>query len=214
MCARGRIDVHSALGEELSRLHLQASLNLKPTEPIPVVRFVAGQRQLGAMRWGLIPRWAAGPGKNPTFNARSESVATTPTFRDSFRDRRCLVVLDAFYEWSGEKGKRKAHLIHRTDGRALSLAGLWDRWVSPDGEVIESATVLTRSSTGAIAGLHDRMPLVLAPDEESQWLDPATEPARVQALTGVDHGADLTVQDAPEDFLQATVPAKKQMGLF
>jgi putative SOS response-associated peptidase YedK len=129
------------------------------------------------MRWGLIPAWSRdGKLKFPTFNARSETIATTPSFRDAWREgRRCLVVTDGFYEW--RKGDRQPFAIACTRGKLTVLAGLFENWHSPAGETIRTCTVLTTEANALLSPLHDRMPVVLAEKDWPVWLgeEPAGE---------------------------------------
>jgi putative SOS response-associated peptidase YedK len=154
--------------------------NVPPSRPLEVVRVIrsgerAGARRLDALRWGLVPTWAKDPKMGHRLVlARAETVATTPAFRDAFRWRRCLVAVDGFFEWRRDgKTATVPFFVRRPDRRVFALAGLWSRWVSPDGEVIESCAVVTQASRGPIAAIHDRQPVVLEPDAWSQWLDPA-----------------------------------------
>ena len=112
--------------------------------------------------------------KNHTFNAKSETLAKLPTFRDSFKRRRCLVVNDGWYEWI-VIGKRKTpHLLHMPEMESFGIAGLWSAWKSPEGEIIESATMVTRPTVGPMARIHTRMPIILRDEAFEAWLDPGT----------------------------------------
>lgn len=149
--------------------------NVAPTDEALVVVQREERRGVVAYRWGLIPHWAerAGVGSK-AFNARAETVATSPMFRDSFRHKRCLVPVDAFYEWRREGTSRQPFAIRRADGDVLALAGLWSGWRDPDsGEVRRTFTIVTTPANAAIAPLHDRMPAVLDADRWTRWLDPA-----------------------------------------
>jgi putative SOS response-associated peptidase YedK len=134
-------------------------------------------------RWGLIPWWAkkeeAKKLGNRFVQARVETVATTRAFRDAFKKHRCLVVVDGFYEWKTlDDGSRAPHHVRREDHRPFAIAGLWDTWTSPEtGEIIESCAVVTTAAKGAIAEVHDRMPLVLPKDSYDAWLRGSAEDA-------------------------------------
>lgn len=147
--------------------------NVAPTDEALVVVQHEDRRAITAFRWGLIPHWAAGPSiGSRTFNARGETVATTPAFRDSFRRRRCIVPVDAFYEWRREGRVRRPFAIRARDGGPLALAGLWSGWREPETDrVWRTFTIVTTRANAAIAGLHDRMPVILAPDAWATWLD-------------------------------------------
>jgi putative SOS response-associated peptidase YedK len=171
--------------------------NIAPTQEILVVRANRdnGRRTAATMRWGLIPSWtkqlAPGP---PMINARAESLAEKPMFRTAFRQRRCLIPADGFYEWQkptgGGRGKKQPFHIHRADNRPFAFAGLWDSWTSKadtSGDepplAIESCTIVTTTANDALRTLHDRMPVILAAGDYTLWLDPTiSEPAALQHL--------------------------------
>ena len=125
-------------------------------------------------RWGLVPHWATSPSVAARhINARAETLAISPTFRDALRRRRCIVPADAFFEWTGTGRARQPHLIRRADRRPLAFAGLWATWRgSADGEPLRTFTIITTRANEAIAPLHNRMPVVLGPDDWATWLDP------------------------------------------
>lgn len=150
--------------------------NCAPTQSLPVVRLGPQGRELVLMRWGLVPAWSDGPQglKMSTFNARAETVAVKPAFRDAFRRRRCLVAADGFYEWRTE-GKRKQPIrFTLKDGRPFALAGLWERWQRGGAEAVESFTVIITDANGLVKPIHDRMPVILPESAWAAWLDPAT----------------------------------------
>lgn len=158
--------------------------NLAPSQDILVIRpSQQGQHHEALMmRWGLIPSWAKDPSiGNRMINARAETAADKPAFRDAFRRRRCIVPVDGFYEWQKLKAGKQPYYIHGRQGRPLALAGLWDRW-SGDGRVIESCTILTTSPNELIRPLHDRMPVILSLDRIGQWLDLRTPFDALQSL--------------------------------
>ena len=184
-----------------------ARYNIAPTQDILVVRNDPrdGQRAATLLRWGLIPSWSKEPGGGPPIiNARSETLAEKPTFRTAYRRRRCLIPADGFYEWqqsaSGSKAKKQPFYIHRPDGAPFAFAGLWERWMqsspssaSPAAEssvgddsrplAIESCTIVTTTANKTLRDLHDRMPVILAPNDYAKWLDPKSEdPAALQYL--------------------------------
>jgi putative SOS response-associated peptidase YedK len=155
--------------------------NIAPTQQVGVVRQdPSGQREFVWMHWGLVPHWAKDPKiGSQMINARSESAATKPAFRDSFRRRRCLIVADGFYEWKKEGRKKQPYHIRMKDGSPLAFAGLWDRWGSEPNR-LESCTILTTSAIELLADLHERMPVILDPAEYEAWL--ATAEADAPAL--------------------------------
>lgn len=136
------------------------------------------------MRWGLIPSWARDPAiGGRMINARSETAADKPAFRSALRRRRCLVPADGFYEWQPVGRVKQPYHIHAAGGGPLAIAGLWERWTAPDGGDIETCALLTTAANDAVAALHDRMPVILSPDDFSRWLDPAvTDPAVIADL--------------------------------
>jgi len=160
----------------------------------------SGGRRLDVLRWGLIPRWAkdADPGFS-AFNARAETVATQPAFREAFKARRCIVPATGFYEWQKQTGapksaKKQPYHIRRADGRPLALAGLWERWTSADGEVVESFTIITTTPNEFMRELHDRMPVILAREDYDTWLNGESTPEQLQAL----------LRPCPSEWLTAT----------
>ena len=174
------------------------STNVAPTDRMPVVRRnAAGARELVLLRWGLVPGWAKDISiGSRTINARSESVAEKPSFRDAYRQRRCLVPADGWYEWVPDGKKSRPVKLEPAAGGVVTFAGLWERWTrpadvttgsardqGPKGEVVETFTILTTSASAAIENTHDRMPVVLAPDQFDLWLDgPGANPAAFPAL--------------------------------
>ena len=148
--------------------------NLAPTDPAAVVVQRGERRGLTVYRWGLVPHWAKGfDGGARAINARAETLADSPTFRDAFARRRCLVPADAFYEWRREDGRRLPFVIRRRDRLPMAFAGLWAGWHDPEsGEVRRTFSIVTTRSNAAVAELHDRMPVVLAPGAWVRWLDP------------------------------------------
>jgi putative SOS response-associated peptidase YedK len=168
--------------------------NIAPTQGVAVlVKTNERKSRLRTMRWGLVPSWAKDLSiGNKLINARAETLAEKPSFRDPLRHRRCLVLADGFYEWRKEGGRKVPIWIHPRQGGLLAFAGLWDRWTSPDGEVIESCTIVTCRANGLIAAFHERMPVILPPERWERWIDPApADPASF---------ADLLVP-APDDLL-------------
>ena len=127
-------------------------------------------------RWGLIPSWAKDPSiGNRLINARGETVATKPAFRVAFRQRRCLVVADGYYEWKKQGRQKQPYYIHLQDGQPVAMAGLWERWQPNGGEAIqprETFTIITRSANEQTRDIHDRMPALLAEEDYGAWLDP------------------------------------------
>jgi putative SOS response-associated peptidase YedK len=159
--------------------------NIAPSQPIAIVRMSAPrhERECVQVRWGLIPSWAKDPGiGNKMINARAETVAEKPAFREAFARSRCLVPADGYYEWQreGRMGQRKQPFyICLRDGRPFAFAGLWERWAGPDGTIIESCAILTTEPNESLKDIHDRMPVILAQADYDQWLDPAIRQAQL-----------------------------------
>ncbi len=158
------------------------SYNVAPTNRVYAVASHDGERRLGRFRWGLIPFWAKDGGiGGRLINARAESVATKPAFRDSFLTRRCLIPADGFFEWQKRTKGKLPYYIYRADSDPLALAGLWASWQDPaTGERVVSCTIVTTEPNEVVAGIHDRMPVVLPADRWDRWLDPGF--AEVDAL--------------------------------
>ena len=172
--------------------------NIAPTDEAIVVVERDDRRALTGYRWGLIPHWAPdGRIASRTFNARAESIASMPAFRKSFRSKRCLVPVDAFYEWKQLDGVRQPYRIFRADGRPLVLAGLWAGWKNPEtGEVRRTFTIVTTTPNAVVAELHNRMPVVIPDAAWARWLDPRpTELGELRAL--LEPSDEVPLQIAP-----------------
>lgn len=150
---------------------LAKSWNVAPTDPVYVVVEREGKRQLGSMAWGLVPHWAK-DNKSIHINARSETIATTPAFRDSFARKRCLIPADGFYEWEPPERGRAPHWVYRADGHPMVFAGVWASRLDPDsGGWHRTCSILTQEAEGTSASIHDRMPIALVPEVWEAWLD-------------------------------------------
>jgi putative SOS response-associated peptidase YedK len=151
--------------------------NIAPTQEVPAVRAAksADDRDLGMLFWGLIPAWADDPSiGSRMINARAETIAEKPAFKSAFRKRRCLVVADGFYEWMRVGGGKQPHLIRRADGRPFGFAGIWERWTK-GGEPVESCAIITTEPNDLMRPIHNRMPVILGPEQFGAWLDPTVE---------------------------------------
>ncbi len=146
--------------------------NIAPTQPIPIVRVIEGQRQFALVRWGFIPSWVKDP-KTFTLliNARGETVNDKPAFRNAMKRRRCLVPADGFYEWKRDGATKRPYYIRRKDGAPFAFAGLYETWIGPNGEELDTAAIVTTAANRVLAPIHDRMPVILAPDAYEMWLD-------------------------------------------
>lgn len=202
MCGRYSFTLPPDAIRELFRvttgLNLRPRYNIAPTQEAPVIgRDEAGGRALKMYRWGLVPRWSkAIPTSAPMINARAESIAEKPAFRDAFRKRRCLVPADGFYEWSKDKiaGDRRPWRIFAGDRPAFAFAGIWEAWRNPqggEGDLLRSFAVVTTAANAKIAAIHDRMPVMLRREDEDAWLAADTAPDQLQAML-TPYPAELT----------------------
>ena len=167
---------------------LPASYNVAPTDSVYAVAEHNGARLLGSFRWGLIPWWAKDRRIGArNINARAETVAEKPAFRDSFAKRRCLIPADGFYEWQRLPKGKLPHYFYRVDDRPLALAGLWASWNDPEsGDRVRTCTILTGRPNDLVVDIHDRMPVILPEDVWTDWLDRGNEdPETLQQLLTV-----------------------------
>ena len=138
------------------------------------------------LRWGLVPSWANGPRTGlKMINARVETVAARPAYRRAFERFRCLIIADGFYEWRAlPNGYKQPHHIARADGEPFAFAGLWSVWSAGEGPAVRSCTILTTAANATVAPLHDRMPVILAAQDERSWLDPSSSPSVLREVVG------------------------------
>jgi len=197
--------------------------NIAPTDPVLAVRRRDdGNREIGRLRWGLLPgRWAEKKGP-PLINARAETLLAQPAFKESFIERRCLIPADGFYEWlTDERGKRPVW-ISRPDGDLFAFAGLWAALPQGDGDgVTYSCTIVTCEPNELIRPVHNRMPVVLRPELEAAWLDPEAEPEELMAMLTPAPDDELTlrevndyVNDVRKDGPELIEPREEQGALF
>ena len=149
--------------------------NVAPTQPVPIIRQKPKEpvRQLSLVRWGLIPSWSKDmSGAASMINARSETAAAKPAFRDALKSRRCLVPADGFYEWQRTGKTKQPFCFEVNAGSLFAFAGIWDRWKDPGGTWVKSCSILTRAANAVTAPVHDRMPVILDPGDYDLWLDP------------------------------------------
>lgn len=207
------------------RPNLAARYNIAPSQDILVARAVdeAGGREFAMLRWGLVPHWArdAAIGSR-MINARAETLAEKPSFRDAYRRRRCLVAADGYYEWQkAPDGTKQPYHIRFDNDAPFAIAGLWDSWRAPDGETLETCTLITTEACRALAPIHHRMPVILPPDAYDAWLDPrSSSPDALGALLrplGSDdlaaHAVGLRVNNARHDDIDCLEPVTGDMLL-
>lgn len=152
--------------------------NIAPTQYVAAIRRDENQsNELTMLRWGLVPFWAKDPSiGNRMINARSETVAEKPSFRNAYRKRRCLILADGFYEWHREGDTKIPYFISLADGSAFAFAGLWEHWDSKESdESLQTTTIVTAAANDFLAQVHHRMPVVLQPDTAKRWLDGETK---------------------------------------
>jgi len=170
------IQKHFGVGQ-LRTEQVKPSYNVAPTQAVAVVRRDGEERVLEKMHWGLVPFWAKDPSiGSRMINARVETVAEKPSFKAAFKKRRCLIVNDGFFEWTGSKGNRQPLFI-RPEAQAgpFAFAGLWEVWKpreAPEASALHSCTILTMDASESIRQIHHRMPLMLKPDSYALWIDP------------------------------------------
>jgi putative SOS response-associated peptidase YedK len=170
--------------------------NIAPSQPVGAVRATDSGRQWVELRWGLVPSWAKDPSiGNRMINARAETVAEKPAFREAFEQRRCLIPADGFYEWRKlDGGGKQPYYLSRTGSEPFAFAGLWDRWRDRlSGVVIESCTVITTTPNELLAPIHDRMPVMLDREGASEWV-------RTDAVPGA---LDVLLQPFPASAMRA-----------
>jgi len=156
---------------------VQPRYNVAPTQQVVAARMSPADehRELVLLRWGLVPHWADDPKiGNRMINARSETVATKPSFRQAFKKRRCLVVADGFYEWKKTNGQKQPYYIRLKDDKPFGFAGLWERWQRDDEET-QSCTIITTAPNELMEPIHNRMPVIVQPDDYELWLRPDFE---------------------------------------
>jgi putative SOS response-associated peptidase YedK len=181
-------------GFDGTSVELAPNYNVAPTQRVAAVLEEGGQRRLEVLRWGLIPPWADDPGiGSRMINARSETAPGKPSFRRAFRERRCVIPADGFYEWQRTNGAKQPYYIHMEDGRPFAFAGLWESWSKGGEGEVRTCTILTTGANALVGEVHDRMPVILAHDAYDVWLDPDSER---DELTGL-------LAPYPEDEMEA-----------
>jgi putative SOS response-associated peptidase YedK len=153
--------------------NIAPNYNVAPTQPAMVVRChpETGERRLDLLRWGLIPSWTKDlKAARKPINARSETAGSSGMFKSALASRRCLVPVDVFYEWKTMPDGKQPYAIARSDGTPLAMAGIWEGWRAPDGEVTRTFAIMTTAANTTMQQLHERMPVILEPDTWSTWL--------------------------------------------
>ncbi|HZP76637.1 MAG TPA: SOS response-associated peptidase [Pseudolabrys sp.] len=169
--------------------------NIAPTQPIALARLFEGRRQFALARWGLIPAWVKDPRDfSLLINARGETVNDKPAFNAAMRYRRCLIPADGFYEWQRMGGRSRPFFVRRRDRAPFAFAGLWENWMGPNGEEVETAAIVTTRANATLASIHDRMPVIIPPGSFDAWLDCRAFDA--QTASGL-------IKPSPDDLLEA-----------
>lgn len=162
----------AAFGE----MQLGARFNIAPSQQVPVIVQENGQRVLALFKWGLIPSWVKDLNRNkPMINARIETIAEKPFFKAALRNRRCLIPSDGFFEWraDAETGKKVPTYIYFVGNPLFAFAGLWDQWITADGEVVRTCSIITEPANSFMTQIHNRMPAIIPAANEAKWLNPA-----------------------------------------
>lgn len=165
-----RFDIEQASFDEDE---YEPSYNIAPSQQIAAVINDGNKNRLGKLKWGLIPPWAKDAKIGyKMINARAETAAEKPSYRNAFKKKRCLIIADSFYEWRKEEAGKTPMLIKMKSSEPFAFAGLWESWESPEGEPIHSCSILTTKPNEVMASIHDRMPVILSKEAEKIWLDP------------------------------------------
>lgn len=188
MCGRYSAELKAAnlkkgFGVAKTHVGLNARYNIAPSQDAPVVIEDKG-RLLELYRWGLVPAWAKDPAIGyKMINARAETIGEKPSFKRPFEKNRCLVLADGFFEWRRDPGGKKTpHRVVLKSREPFAMAGLWDTWKKPDGSPLRSFTIITTEASEKLRTLHERMPVILSSEGQDIWLDPKSEPAKLQSL--------------------------------
>ena len=183
---------------ETAEVNAEPRFNIAPTDPVLAVRDLDEGRDLGTLRWGLVPgKWAAEGKGRPLINARAETVATQPAFAESFRERRCLIPADGYYEWRRDENGKVPHWIHRADDELFAFAGIWALYEPRGGDPVHSCAIVTCVPNELMRPIHDRMPVILDPDADAEDLLALVRPAPSASLAAQEVG-DL-VSNVRED---------------
>lgn len=162
----------AALFGATSSVEMKPRYNIAPTQYIAAVRD-GDAREVAMLRWGLVPSWSKDPSiGNRMINARAETVAEKPSFRSAYRKRRCLILADGFYEWRKQGDAKTPYFISLADGSSFAFAGLWENWSSKESdESLQTAAIITTAASDFMARLHQRMPVVMLPQQADRWLE-------------------------------------------
>ena len=186
-------DLKEELGLGVLPVEMRPRYNIAPTQPVAVV-LDGATRDVVMFHWGLVPGWAKDPSiGSRMINARSETLSEKPSFRNAFSHRRCLILTNGFYEWEKVDGKKMPYFIHLVSGKPFVFAGLWEVWHSPEGGVLNSCTIITCQANEMVGKLHERMPVIVPPDQQASWLDAKGQTASLQKLLVPYPGVEMSM---------------------
>jgi putative SOS response-associated peptidase YedK len=233
MC--GRYTLHTRLNQLLQQFAVEAReggitplwddrprYNIAPTQQVPIIRQIDGHRELSMVRWGLVPPWADPEKPLPMMNnARSEEVTEKPTFKSIIKNKRCLILADGFYEWEKIGKLKQPHYYGLKGYKPFAFAGLWQTWKG-DSKPVDSCTIMTTSANELVGEIHDRMPVILSPNDYDLWLDPEMqEPAKLtylyepfSASEMESHLVSMNVNKVANQGPELIEPVASQGGLF
>jgi putative SOS response-associated peptidase YedK len=200
MCARFTLTANAkevaGLFDLVTAPDLPPRYNIAPSQQIAAVRLAeSGEREFTFFKWGLVPSWAADEKIGwKLLNARGETVSKKPSFRNAFRERRCLIPADGFYEWIAEAKRKKPFRFRRPDRKPFAFAGLWERWPRPGQVPLESCTIITTSANEVSKPFHERMPVIVPTEKFSRWLSQETKPDGLSRLIAPISDDFLTVE--------------------
>ena len=228
MCGRYTL---SAPPQELMTLFALTELptltpryNIAPTQQIPIIRRISlqggHQNELHLIRWGLIPGWSQSGGEGkPLINARSETIEEKPSFKEGYQKRRCLLPASGFYEWERLGSQKQPYYVGLRKWRTFAMAGIWEQWKSPTGEIIQSSCILTTEANSVLKPFHHRMPVILSPEDYATWLggNPSAFPALLKPFPAAQMQAvavSTYVNSTRNDDPSCIKPAPIQQKLF
>jgi putative SOS response-associated peptidase YedK len=189
MC--GRYQVHTPV-EDIAREFgavatpeaalFQPLYNVAPSLEVPVIRLRGNTRELALLRWGLVPSWSKDLSGSKPINARAETILELPTFRNAIRRRRCLIPADGFYEWQKRAGTRQPWHIGMVDGALFAFGGIWEYWAKPGEVPVLSCAIIVTGANEQLEKIHDRMPVIIAPEDYERWLEPELRDAEIARM--------------------------------
>lgn len=215
-----------------------AQYNIAPTQPVPIIRSMSGEREFALVRWGLVPSWMKEfPTTRPLINARAETLLEKPSFKRAAMRRRCLFPVNGYYEWQRSgKSAARPHFIHQPNNDLFAIAGIWEHWQGADGSEMETAAMITTEANDSLKPIHHRMPLILdkeaqdfwlgmedaTPKEISRWLKPAPTgfleahavSPRVNKVSNNDAGLLDEIAEEIEEEVPDEEPSSDQLSLF